>query len=79
MTRQDEQEEIARNLATIAAGVLPADLGFVLLVFPQGGTGLGPYFSNVDRPEAVRKMRRAADIVERQSGDGDGRGHIILP
>ena len=83
MTRRDEQEDIARNLATIAAGVLPADLGFVLLVFPRGGRALGPYFSDVDREEAVRKLRLAAELVERQTdrhaGGANGAARIIQP
>ena len=76
-TRHQDMLEISTAIARIATEAAPSDVGFVFLVFPKGGNALGPYHSNVDRAEAVRKMRKAAHEVEQHSGKSNGR--IILP
>ncbi len=76
-TRHQDILELSTAIARIATEAAPSDVGFVFLVFPKGGNALGPYHSNVDRPEAVRKMRKAAHEVEQYDGSKNGR--IILP
>ncbi len=76
-TRHQDMLELSTAIARITTEAAPSDVGFVLLVFPRGGSKLGPYHSNVPRDEAVRKMRRAASEVEQHSGKSNGR--IILP
>lgn len=59
----DDIQNAAISLGTTIAGGLPPDIGFVLMLFGFTSS-FTTYFSNAQRPDAVRALRELADRLE---------------
>lgn len=66
MNNQEEQlRELAKILdKTLEDAIYKERMGFALLVFRFGESGVGDYISNADREDMIKGLRELADRLE---------------
>jgi hypothetical protein len=57
-------QDIASMTEDMLSGIQPP-LGFCILVYPFGGSGIGNYISNSSRDDMIKALRETAGRLER--------------
>lgn len=67
MSTRDVMQDLARGIDTVLGNEKDnPKVGFALLVFPIGGTGIGNYVGNVNRADTIKVLRESADRLEQR-------------
>ena len=74
---EPELTDLLNSVARAVAGLLPAETGFLVLVFDD--PGLAQFISNLRRPVAIAALREAADRLELRQDTPHGPALLLGP